>query len=153
MNRHDVLMRECAGGSCFAEKAFADDRIVRQVRWESFDGDATIEPHIAREVNDPHAAATDLLFDLVLAGECASERSHVVRESRAANAAIAFRVWADNTSVPLVAARSSSSRGQSSVPAHVICLMRATASGFAAASLRAMLSRPLQRSPTSNTRA
>jgi len=73
MNRHDVLMRERSSGACFAEKAFANDRIVREVRWKGFDGDVPIEPNISREVDNPHAATTDLLLDLVLAGKRGSE--------------------------------------------------------------------------------
>ena len=62
-----------AGGSRFAKKPLAHDGIRREMRRERLDRDATIEPHVAREVDDAHAAAADLALDVVLAGERGGE--------------------------------------------------------------------------------
>jgi hypothetical protein len=66
-------MREPTRGTRLAEKALPDDRILREVGRQRFDCHATIEPHVAREIDDSHAAAADLTLEIVLAFERGGE--------------------------------------------------------------------------------
>ena len=60
VDRHDVLVRQRARGARLAQKALAHDRVVGEMRRQRLDGDAPVEPEVAREVDDAHAAAADL---------------------------------------------------------------------------------------------
>ena len=62
-------MRELSGRAPFAQEALADDRVGREVGGQRLDRDAAVELRVAGEVDDAHAAASDLAFELVLSGE------------------------------------------------------------------------------------
>jgi putative ABC transport system permease protein len=62
----------------FEQKALANDRIVGEMRGQRLDGHGAVELEVAREVDDAHAAAANLIPQLVLAGERGGEATVVV---------------------------------------------------------------------------
>ena len=69
MNGDDVRVRESRGHARLAEESFARCRGAGEVRREHLDGHVAIELHVAREVDDAHAAAAELALERVLAGQ------------------------------------------------------------------------------------
>src|SRR6185437_15864073 len=69
VNRHDVRMRQPGGRARFAEESLARLGADGEMRREDFDGDVAVELYVAREIDDSHAAAAELSFERILAGE------------------------------------------------------------------------------------
>ena len=69
MDRDDVRMREPGGRARLAQESLARLGGAREVRRQHLDGDVAVELHVAREVDDAHAAAAELALEGVLAGE------------------------------------------------------------------------------------
>ena len=84
MNRDDVRMRQPRGRPRLAQEALANVGSSGEMRRQRLDRDHPVEPQVARQVHDAHAAAADLALDLVLPGKRAWRRPSVVgrRESR-----------------------------------------------------------------------
>ena len=66
-------MRELGGGPGFAQEALPCGRLDRPLRWQQLDRDPAVEPQLAGEVYDPHAAAPQASFQHVAPGEGALE--------------------------------------------------------------------------------
>jgi hypothetical protein len=82
MDWNNVLMREAPRGTRLAKKALGDDVIGCEMRRKRLDGDVPIEAQIAGEVDDAHAAATDLTLQVVLPLERVGEAREVFRVFR-----------------------------------------------------------------------
>ena len=63
VDRHDVRMGQPSGRLRLALEPLADVLLEGELRGQHLDGDAALQPLVARAVNDAHAAATDLPFD------------------------------------------------------------------------------------------
>ena len=69
MDRDDVRVREAGRRARLAQESLARLGGAREVRRQDLDGDVAIELHVAREVDDAHAAAAELALERVLAGQ------------------------------------------------------------------------------------
>jgi hypothetical protein len=69
VDRHDVGVCELGGRLGLTREAGAEGGIVRELRGEDLDRDEPLEPEIARPIDHGHAAAADLVLDLVLVAE------------------------------------------------------------------------------------
>jgi hypothetical protein len=66
VNRADVGMFQCQGGSGLTLEAFHCMAITGQLIGQEFQGDLTAEPSVLGLVDDAHTAATELLDDAVM---------------------------------------------------------------------------------------
>src|SRR3989454_431590 len=66
---NDVRVREPRSGAGFAQEALARRRLGRLRRGQQLHRDRPLEPHLAREIHHPHAAATERTVQHVTAGE------------------------------------------------------------------------------------
>ena len=82
MDRDDVRMREAGGRARLAQEPLARLGGAREVRRQHLDGDVAVELHVAREVDDAHAAAAELALEGVLAGEGGLELEEFAAELR-----------------------------------------------------------------------
>ena len=69
MDGDDVRVREAGRHAGLADEPLARRRGTGEVGREDLDGDVAIELHVAREVDDPHAATAELALDRVLTGQ------------------------------------------------------------------------------------
>ena len=63
MDRDDVRVREAGRRARLAQEPLARRVGAREVRRQHLDGDVAVELHVAREVDDPHAAAAELALE------------------------------------------------------------------------------------------
>ena len=61
--------------SCLAEEARGHRRVLREIRQQDFDGDATLQRCVASQEDSRHAATANLRFDVELAAEHRSNAS------------------------------------------------------------------------------
>ena len=73
MDRNDVRMRELRRHARLSQKLFACRGCAGAVRGKDFDRDVAVELHVAREVDDAHAATPELALERVLASESGLE--------------------------------------------------------------------------------
>ena len=69
MNRDDVRVREAGRHARLADEPLARIRRLREMGREDLDRNVAVELHVAREVDHPHAAATELARKRILAGQ------------------------------------------------------------------------------------
>jgi hypothetical protein len=69
MDRDNVRVRESGGSARFLHESFARSGEACEVHREHFDGDITIQLHVAREVDDSHSPAADLTLEGIFSGE------------------------------------------------------------------------------------
>src|SRR5262249_16921969 len=69
MDRNDVRMREAGGHSSFTDEALSCMSLHGEVGGQNLDGDVAIELHVAREIDDAHAATAELALERVLTGQ------------------------------------------------------------------------------------
>ena len=62
----DIRMRQPTGGACLTQKKLTQLCVGGEMRRQHFDGDESVEPHVACEKYRAHAAASELAFDGVL---------------------------------------------------------------------------------------
>ena len=63
VDRNDVRVRECGDRAGLAHEAFACLAVSGEVRREQLDRDESFEREVARQEDDPHAAAPDLAHE------------------------------------------------------------------------------------------
>ena len=63
VDRDDVGVRKRRSRPCLAKKALSQRRIASEVRWQHLERDQSIEAKITREVDRPHATASELALD------------------------------------------------------------------------------------------
>src|SRR6185295_17622534 len=68
MDGDDVRMRETRRRLRLPYEALAR-RVGGEIRRQNLDRDVAIEPHVAREVDDPHSATAELALERVLTGQ------------------------------------------------------------------------------------
>ena len=66
MDRNNVGMGEARRGLSFTGETGPDLRSVRQIGWQDFDGNPTLQLQISGQKDNPHAAASDFALDGVL---------------------------------------------------------------------------------------
>ena len=66
VNRADVWMIEGRGGAGLALEPFDRTRIPRQFLGEEFQRDGTSQPRVFGQVDDAHAALTQLFQDVIV---------------------------------------------------------------------------------------
>src|SRR5262249_762952 len=66
VNRDDVWIVECRGGTCFSFETVYLCGILRELRWQDLDRDAAVEFQVIREINLTHASGSDLRDDLIM---------------------------------------------------------------------------------------
>jgi len=78
---YNVGMRKLRGHACFAKKPFARFRDFSE-RWrQHLEGNLSVEPLIASDYNDAHAASAELSVDGVLTAEGGAQRSEFGRRA------------------------------------------------------------------------
>ena len=74
MDRHDVGMSQSRGHPRLVHEPLAQPRHGRALRGQELECHGAIEPHVAREIDDSHPAATELALKRIAPGEGGLER-------------------------------------------------------------------------------
>src|SRR5260370_31992522 len=76
MERADVWMVQAGDGFRFAFEALLANRIRAELRGKDLDGDAALQPRIARPIDFAHSAGTERSSNLVRAKMCTWGQGH-----------------------------------------------------------------------------